>query len=83
MSEIYNFTSCDGSRTISLKPCPFCGGEPDLKRVINNRRRKCGIEIICKECHVRRSDFVLRFLLSNAEELAVKAWNKRVGEVTR
>ena len=60
-----------------LKPCPFCGGEAIIvnKSIRENVYGKTimGTAIGCRycECHM--------FYINR--ELAIEAWNKRVGEV--
>lgn len=59
---------------IELKPCPFCGGKPDLCKVGD---RKQYYAFVCSQCGrttVRNSD--ARCTVWGARRI----WNRRVGE---
>ena len=53
-----------------LKPCPFCGGEAELK--INY----CAAYIKCKVCDVS-TKHILESPIYCAKDKAVEAWNGR------
>ena len=55
-----------------LKPCPFCGGEAELKQIGRNK-----IEITCKSCHVKRTQKTLYKTLDWLKNVMVKSWNER------
>jgi len=58
---------------LELKPCPFCGGETELKQISRN-----GLQIRCKRCLVGLKQKVLH---QSLEWLALKmaeTWNKRI-----
>ena len=60
---------------ITLKPCPFCGGEA-VFALGEEYRRECGQEndwIICSSCCAESGYF-------DSPEKAAEAWNRRVGE---
>lgn len=55
-----------------LKPCPFCGGKARL--FVNG-----GVKVICSKCYA--STMILTDNMeyeSNAVEMVVEAWNRRV-----
>lgn len=53
-----------------LKPCPFCGGEAELR--INH----CAAYVECKECEAS-TEHILDSPLYCAKDKAVEAWNRR------
>ena len=55
-----------------LKPCPFCGGEAELKQ-----HRRDGLTIRCKKCSIKRVQRVKTYSLEWLEETMRKAWNQR------
>ena len=71
MAEVRNeIEKWQANKMNELKPCPFCGRKPEL------RRDDAGCSyIVCANdnCYVRTDGH----LNDNA---AIKAWNKRVGE---
>ena len=54
---------------MDLKPCPFCGGEPELKRIFRHY-----YVCICTECDRGTNAF-------RDENEAVEAWNRRASDV--
>lgn len=76
---------------IELKPCPFCGGEAELRRTLKGCRGVSTIidewEVACKnKCcstcsyrdeiyHADNGEIVVK---NNGAEEATEAWNKRV-----
>lgn len=38
-----------------LKPCPFCGGEPQIRQIGNEHTKKCIVEVRCKTLGCRGS----------------------------
>ena len=54
-----------------LKPCPFCGGEAEL------RVNVCAVYIACTECSAE-SVHVLTSPMYTAADKAAEAWNNRV-----
>lgn len=54
---------------IKLKPCPFCGGEAEIKLVFGN------FTVCCSSCHCA----IIPFPYSDSPlDVSVKAWNRRV-----
>ena len=58
-----------------LKPCPFCGGEVEMKSLGGNAF--CGLfyTIECKQCHISRAN-----LDKNA---AITSWNRHAEAITQ
>ena len=56
-----------------LKPCPFCGGEAELKQTGKNQ-----LTIKCKRCLIKRVQSVLRLSIEWLEVEMIEHWNKRV-----
>lgn len=52
-----------------LKPCPFCGGEANLYKYAKNGK----FLVRCEYCGVETIYF-------GTEEIAIKAWNRRVND---
>lgn len=76
---------------LKIKPCPFCGGEAEIKI------QKCdygisGTIITCKKCHaknfsmdkqaVKIGDKLVNVPVENHTELAIAKWNSRMKEST-
>ena len=61
-----------------LLRCPFCGGEPELKRKGNEFTKSRCVEIKCKNCRITRTDCAIRNSMEWVENIAIKAWNTRV-----
>jgi len=62
---------------IDLKPCPFCGCDAQLDhdQVGFNLYSK----VRCVNCHCSTKKFGISTKVSS-DELAIEAWNKRVGD---
>ena len=59
--------------SIKLKPCPFCGGEAEIKE--HNQCFSTAYSVVCKDKNCRgRSAKPMRIL-----EVAVYSWNRRTG----
>lgn len=74
---------------IELKPCPFCGGEAELRDSPNSRSEEgmSFYEVRCKKCgvHVTGESFNFWIVKYNREKpqdqlSAVERWNKRAYE---
>ena len=72
-----------------LKPCPFCGGEAELRKSPNSRSEEGAsfYDVRCKKCgvHVTGKSFNFWTVEYNAEKpqdllSAVNRWNKRAYE---
>lgn len=79
---------------VELKPCPFCGGEAELRH--GNLYVDRVVLVRCTKCHAR-TDFVwidhpsikastgkldesTRYTEQQAIDKATEAWNRRAGE---
>lgn len=68
---------------LTLKNCPFCGGEPILEESARIELRSFGYcnvkgySIRCQDEHCIGSQ---REKYWTTEEMAAKAWNRRVGD---
>lgn len=56
-----------------LKPCPFCGGEAELKIHLFHKLPS-SYGVVCRPCGCETWQFF------QTEEEAVEAWNRRVQE---
>lgn len=55
---------------ITLKPCPFCGGEAEI------RKDACrGIFVRCNKCLIGTQP-----VLHKREKVPIETWNRRIGE---
>ena len=74
-------------KSVKLKPCPFCGGEAELKKlgVICDE----GYAVVCKECKARTKltfiekpgkDAKLDSFRRIAKAKLIRQWNMRAGE---
>lgn len=61
-----------------LLPCPFCGSQPEIKRIGNDFTPKRKITIKCKKCRIERTDSAIRNGMDWLENVAIKQWNERV-----
>lgn len=73
--ENFKIESCINFDQIEVKPCPFCGGEPELKR-----KGKNGIHIRCKSCGMGNFQRVITNSMQWLESSLLEDWNKRVSE---
>ena len=75
-----------------LKPCPFCGGEAELKK--GKIYLDEAVQVYCKKCSVHTQKEPINHLLyTNGEvlfvteamaiEMAINAWNRRANDETR
>jgi hypothetical protein len=62
---------------MKLLPCPFCGCQPELKYIGNDRLKKRSITIKCPNCRIERTDSALRFGFEWLEGVVEKNWNTR------
>ena len=65
---------------VDLKPCPFCGGIPEVKQFANPKNF---YTVQCPECYCRTDGFSTnRTSGSDKENIQanVDAWNRRVNE---
>lgn len=71
------FLSWDEVTEVELLSCPFCGGEPEVKHIGNDRSKKRAIEVKCTGCRVKRTDAAIRFDFFWLEKVAAENWNQR------
>lgn len=73
---------------IELKPCPFCGGAPQLEKkhraFINAQSTRVAL-VRCRVCNARSGRFELRDYgctnsSSEANAAAAAAWNRRASD---
>jgi hypothetical protein len=55
-----------------LKPCPFCGGEAEIKQNCRN-----GFKLKCKKCTIGYAQKTLHFSLDWLEAKMIEHWNQR------
>lgn len=63
------------SATDELKPCPFCGGEAQIKHLITAGVRTHS-RVECTRCHVKTDFYVHQF----GERNVIKVWNRRTND---
>ena len=61
-------------QTDVMLPCPFCGGEPEIKQEGRN-----GLRLKCKSCLIGIKQKTLRYSLEWLRGKMIEGWNKRVG----
>ena len=54
----------------AIKPCPFCGGDAEIKRVSEPLSRAAFYAVLCTVCGISTAH-------SSSEAHAVEAWNRR------
>lgn len=55
----------------NLKPCPFCGGKPQMKyNYVAQKKKQWSVQCICGA----------RFFFTDRKYKAIEAWNRRVGK---
>ena len=64
---------------LEIKPCPFCGGKPDIYEIGNVYTAKRSIEIVCTTCFVKRKVSTPKGhqTLEWLENTSLELWNKR------
>lgn|SRR5574343_1876697 len=73
----WKFKGWDETKTIELKSCPFCGGEPELQHIGNLHTKSRKIKIKCKKCRCQRTDAAIYHDFNWLEDVAAKEWNRR------
>lgn len=65
--------------TEQLKPCPFCGAQPELQQVGNYATKKRGFQVVCNTwgCQAKWVCLTISSPLEKAREWAIAAWNRR------
>lgn len=63
----------DNTKEVQLKPCPFCGGEAEIKQEGRN-----GLLLRCSKCYVGFKQKVIRLSLDWLRETLIGNWNSRV-----
>ncbi|WP_082054823.1 Lar family restriction alleviation protein [Cupriavidus basilensis] len=64
-------------RAERLEPCPFCGGEPELRPQGNNHTRSRKLTIKCKGCRFQLTNAAIRHGFDWLEKITIDAWNRR------
>lgn len=54
-----------------LKPCPFCGGEAEVKRYYHPFSRRSRVTVKCMICRCNSGEW-------GRVDKAIEAWNRRV-----
>jgi Lar family restriction alleviation protein len=64
---------------MTLKPCPFCGGEAEINQIGNGHTKSRGFEVKCLTwgCSTKKRAMVIRQPIEKAREFAIAAWNRR------
>ena len=60
-----------------LKPCPFCGGEPEIRYQGNDYTKSRKITIRCPKCRIERRDAAIKNNFEWLERIAIGHWNTR------
>jgi len=68
-------TTVQNSSDEELLPCPFCGGDVELRDEMDGRDETYAIH--CNRCHMHFAKFVWR---EYGENIVIKQWNRRVKE---
>lgn len=63
------------SKENEMLPCPFCGGEPEIKQTGINQ-----MTVKCRGCLIGIEQGVLRFSFEWLREKLIEKWNKRVAQ---
>lgn len=58
-----------------LKPCPFCGSEPEIRQTGRNK-----IKIRCRSCLMGLEQKTLHFSLDWLRDKLIESWNQRVNQ---
>lgn len=68
---------------VKLKPCPFCGGEPEYTKVGNEYIGFSEATIKCKKCFVQSKQKFMRkkFDFDWIDEVMIEHWNTRISEL--
>lgn len=61
-----------------VRPCPFCGEMPEIRRKGNAYTKSRSVTIRCPGCRVERTDGAIRHDLDWCETIAIEHWNQRV-----
>lgn len=60
--------------TLVMLPCPFCGGDPEIKQTGRNK-----LKLRCRSCVMGIEQKTLRYDLIWLETKMIEGWNSRVG----
>lgn len=60
-----------------LLPCPFCGGEPELKFFGNDYTKSRKATIKCKKCRAEITNAALKHDSKWCAMVSIEDWNKR------
>ena len=64
---------------MDLKPCPFCGGNAELRHTEGNSEYGKTAFVACLRCGANSRMVSLSFKYS-ADEKAIEAWNRRASD---
>lgn len=56
-----------------LKPCPFCGGQAEIRKTTIPKTIATGAFVQCEKCGART-----RCVIDLGEEYVIRIWNRRV-----
>lgn len=56
-----------------LKPCPFCGGQAEIRKTIIPITITIGTVVQCVDCGAKT-----RYVIDLGEEYVIRIWNRRV-----
>jgi Lar family restriction alleviation protein len=60
---------------IVLLPCPFCGKQPRIERLVGSSSEPTCLKIVCRSCPLEFVEY-----LEKEKNSMAKAWNKRAGQ---
>lgn len=70
-------TGTNEQRARELLPCPFCGGEPKLRYIGNDRTPERKLEIKCSGCRMQLTHAARTHGFNWLEDLILRDWNRR------
>lgn len=64
-------------KTSELLPCPFCGGDPKLRHIGNDRTAERKLEVKCSGCRMQLTHATRLHGFDWLEGLILRDWNRR------